>query len=88
VRLQMSLENAQAVSERLVLVRAFRSSSELRDSLWLRAVLIEQWRRTPAAERRRFERRADRVLERFWTASLAHSNPSEAPNTVKRDDRP
>jgi hypothetical protein len=88
VRLLMSLSDAQRLGAVLVATRASASAPAMRELLWLRAVLIEQWRRTSAAERRRFEKRADSVLERFWTASRARANPSEAMNTVKRDDKP
>lgn len=62
VRLSMSLVEAQAVADLLSLQCVASDGQRLLDQLWLRTVLIEQWRRTRVAERRAFQERADRTL--------------------------
>jgi hypothetical protein len=69
LRLQMSLTDAERFSERLLVERSGASAAMLRDVLWLRVVLIEQWRRVSLDERRAFERRADRILAALWVSA-------------------
>jgi quinol monooxygenase YgiN len=85
--LSISLADAEHLSAHLVAERGSLSADALRETLWLRAVLLEQWRRTPIVERHRFARRADRVLEQFW-AGMKPVCPSEVMNTVECDDKP
>lgn len=54
------------MSRRLLAAQDPLLVAALHDLLWLRAILLEQLRRTPVAERSRFERRADRILGRCW----------------------
>ena len=63
VRLLMRLEDAESLSERLCAAELSPALQRLLDQLWLRSVLIEQWRRTRLAERGEFQQRADRLLE-------------------------
>jgi hypothetical protein len=62
VRLLMPLHDAEALAEVLDRGRAHAPTERLLDQLWLRSVLIEQWRRTCLSERAEFERRSDRLL--------------------------
>jgi len=65
LRLSISLPEAERLSARLLHERSAPSVALLRELLWLRAVFIEQWRRTPKSERERFSKRADSLLERL-----------------------
>lgn len=85
--MHLSIAGAELVAARLLAERGLPSAVAMRDLLWLRAVLIEQWRRTPAPERRRFERRADRILEHCW-AGAGSFDLSDATDTVERNERP
>lgn len=87
LRLHLSISGAQLTAARLLAERGLPSAVALRDLLWLRAVLIEQWRRTPVLERRRFERRADRILEHCW-AGAGSLDPSDATDSVERNEKP
>lgn len=62
VRLLMHLAEAEALEIRLTGRPANPDVIRLLDQLWLRSVLIEQWRRTRLSERAAFARRADRLL--------------------------
>jgi hypothetical protein len=62
IRLLMPLQDAEELAERLSATENRTEVQRLLDQLWLRSVLIEQWRRTRLAERGEFERRADRIL--------------------------
>jgi hypothetical protein len=62
VRLVMSLADAQVLANSLSSQTVASVEQRILDQLWLRTVLIEQWRRTRLAERRAFQERADRVL--------------------------
>lgn len=81
-RLRMSLSEAERLSARLLAERGARSALLLHELIWLRTVFIEQQQRTPVAERRRFERRADRILEQLGSSGL-----SDGPVTVRRNDK-
>ncbi|HEY4897750.1 MAG TPA: hypothetical protein VII01_16895 [Solirubrobacteraceae bacterium] len=85
--MHLSISGAELTAARLLAERGLPSAVALRDLLWLRAVLIEQWRRTPVLERRRFERRADRILEHCW-AGAGSFDPSDATDTVERNEKP
>lgn len=86
LRLCMSLAEAEQVRARLLAERGSPTVVVLRELIWLRAVFIEQWRRTPVAERRRFARRADRILAQLGECGLVC--PSEATITVERHEKP
>src|SRR5437867_504315 len=60
----MSLADAAELNTGLLNARGSPMAAALRDALWLRTALMEQWRRTPASERKRFEVRANRLLQR------------------------
>jgi hypothetical protein len=62
VRLAMSVADAQVLANALSSQIAASVEQRILDQLWLRTVLIEQWRRTRIVERRAFQERADRVL--------------------------
>jgi hypothetical protein len=62
VRLSMSVAEAQAMAELLSSGSVGADEQRLLDQLWLRTVLIEQWRRVRVLERPAFARRADQVL--------------------------
>jgi hypothetical protein len=62
VRLLMALTTADGLAEELSARPLTPRAERLLDQLWLRSVLIEQWRRTRINERPRFELRADRIL--------------------------
>lgn len=61
VRLFGTVEDAAALSDHLAGLDRDQAQPLL-DQLWLRAVMLEQWRRTSRSERDDFERRADRIL--------------------------
>jgi hypothetical protein len=61
VRFAMSVAGAEALANLLVVRSAGTGGQRLLDQLWLRTVLIEQWRRTRVAEREAFQERADRA---------------------------
>jgi hypothetical protein len=62
VRLRMPLRDAEELARRLSAVALTPTIQRVLDQLWLRSVLMEQWRRTRLSERADFERRADRIL--------------------------
>jgi hypothetical protein len=62
VRLLMSAADAKALANLLSAQTGTHVEHRILDQLWLRTVLIEQWRRTRIAERGAFRERADRVL--------------------------
>jgi hypothetical protein len=82
----MSAAEAEQLSERLLSMRGSGSAARLRELLWLRAVFVEQRRRTPAAEKLRFDRRADRILARLWRPEMP-ALPSGARNTLTRSEK-
>lgn len=86
VRMGMTLADAEMLERRLLAERCSGWALRLRELLWLRAILIEQWRKTPVIEREAFEERADRVLEQLWDLSEA-SVPSEPAVSVAHDDK-
>ncbi len=86
LRLCMSLEDAEQVREWLLAKRGSPSVAPLRELIWLRAVFIEQWRRTPVSERHRFERRADSILKRLRQSEPVC--PSGAMVTVEHYEKP
>lgn len=74
VWMSMPLEETERLSERLLDCRGTQSAAALRELIWLRAILIEQQRRTPAIERARFGRRADNLLATLAEAlEVSHS---------------
>jgi hypothetical protein len=85
VGFHLSLAQAEEVSAELFSSRGSPENLALRDVLWLRAVLIELWRRTPLCERDRFEGRADRLLDRVWAAADT-GGPSGAGHTVEHHE--
>jgi hypothetical protein len=85
IQLSMSLEEARRLSGVLLEVRGSERQAMLHEALWLRTVLIEQWRRTPIAERARFERRADSIFARLL-GIRGDAVPSAAADSVGRDD--
>jgi hypothetical protein len=85
-RMCMSLQEAERLNEKLVAYRGSPRGVGLRELLWLRAVLIEQRRRTAAVERYRFDRRADRILAQLWTTTQSVA-PSETTITVGRNGK-
>jgi hypothetical protein len=62
VRFVMSVADAELLANSLSLQTVASVEQRILDQLWLRTVLIEQWRRTRIVERRVFEERADRAL--------------------------
>ena len=62
VRLRMGEPDARELGEQLLTLRGTGRESRLLDQLWLRTVMIEEWRRTHRAEREAFEACADRLL--------------------------
>lgn len=58
----MGLSQAEKLADQLTAAPASAGVQLLVDQLWLRSVMIEQWRRTRLAERDEFEARADRLL--------------------------
>jgi hypothetical protein len=61
VRMDMGADVAETVAELLPRL-PLDVAARVVDQLWLRSVLIEQWRRTRIAERPAFVERADRIL--------------------------
>lgn len=59
----MSVADAQALADLLATQIPATSEQRLLDQLWLRTVLIEQYRRARRTERITFGTRADRLLE-------------------------
>ncbi len=86
LRLCMSLEDAEQVREWLLSARGSSSVVGMRELIWLRAIFLEQWRRTPVSERHRFARRADSILERLSQSEPAC--PSDATIIVRQHDKP
>lgn len=82
----MSLADAEQVRGWLLAERGSPSVVRLRELIWLRAVLVEQWRRTPVAERHRFARRADSILEQL--GRCAPASPSDGMITVGHHEKP
>jgi hypothetical protein len=62
VRFVMSVAEAQLLANSLSLQTVAHVEQRILDQLWLRTLLIEQWRRTRITERRAFQERADQVL--------------------------
>jgi hypothetical protein len=62
VRLLMHVADAERLADLLSAQIPAEDEQRLLDQLWLRTVLIEQWRRSRVAERSAFELRADQVL--------------------------
>ena len=62
VRLLMSVAEAEGLADLLSARIPSKDEQRLLDQLWLRTVLVEQWRRSRIAERPAFELRADQVL--------------------------
>ena len=62
IRFGMSSTDGLSLSEYLLKARGSLGERRRLDQLWLRAVLIEQWRRTPLVERASFEIQADHIL--------------------------
>jgi hypothetical protein len=62
VRLEMPLAEAEALDTVLASALDSHHTQRLLDQLWLRSVMIEQWRRTARAERPAFEVRANSIL--------------------------
>ncbi len=62
IRFRMSSSDGSLLSQHLLNTRGGEDENRRLDQLWLRAVLIEQWRRTPLAERATFEAQADFIL--------------------------
>lgn len=63
VRMHMPEATARQLAAELIDGRGSDPTIERRlEQLWLLAVLIEQRRRTPTAERADFDRRADHIL--------------------------
>jgi hypothetical protein len=86
LRLCMSLEDAEQVRDWLLAARGSSSAIGVREMIWLRAIFLEQWRRTPVSERHRFARRADSVLERLSRSEPVC--PSDATIIVRHHDKP
>jgi len=86
VLMGMTAEQAERLSGKLVAIQGSQSADQLRELLWLRAVFLEQRRRTPSAERLRFERRADRILGQLWRSN-GELLPSGATNTLGRSEK-
>jgi len=64
VRMRMSLDEAQRIREELLGLRGSPAARAIHDALWLRVVLLDHCHRLGAADRTRFERRANRLLSR------------------------
>ncbi|MDQ3933691.1 MAG: hypothetical protein M3340_03570 [Actinomycetota bacterium] len=71
MRLDMTIDEAEQLRDRLIDSRGSLRHSLLHDALWLRTVLVEQRRRVPLAERDAYTRRADAILTRFLTGKSA-----------------
>jgi len=81
VPLRMSLSDAQQIRDVLMVSHGSPAARAIQDALWLRVVPLEYSRRLGGAERARFERRADSILDRL----VAHPQPhvlSETARTV------
>lgn len=63
IRMSMPGQDARVLSAWLAGRADGDHTLRVRDQLWLRAVLLEQRRRTDTDERWMFDRRADRLLE-------------------------
>lgn len=87
IRLGLSGAEALHIRSELVSSRGTAEAQSLRDALWMRTVMIEQFRRTPRAERAAFARRANRLLRRCLAAG-DEPVPSAAVHTVASDDKP
>jgi hypothetical protein len=83
LHLLASLADSEHISTLLLAERAAPSAACLRELIWPRAVFLEQLGRTPIAERRRFARRADRIIEQLGLSM----SPSGHGNTVGRHDK-
>jgi hypothetical protein len=86
LRFSMSSADTERVCAQLLAGRGSPSAVALRELIWLRAVLIEQWRRTPVVERDRFAQRADRILGQLDRSRLV--GLSEAAITVRQHEKP
>ncbi len=64
VRIAIAIADAEALSDAM-LAAPDTVSEQLALQLWLCAVLIEQRRRTPRAERPAFDEQADRILQQL-----------------------
>jgi len=84
LHLSASLADAERISALLVAERASPSATCLRELIWLRAVFLGQLARTPIAERRRFSKRADCIIEQLAASMIL----SEARNSVAHHDKP
>lgn len=62
VHLSMSVADAEGLADLLSAQIPSEDEQRLLDQLWLRTVLIEQWRRVRIVERKMFEERAERIL--------------------------
>ncbi len=78
IRLAMSLADAAQLRALLSDVRDSDRQVALHDVLWLRTVLVEQWRRTPRGDRVSFGRRGDAILGRL-TAVAAQAGSVRSP---------
>jgi hypothetical protein len=81
--MRMSLDEAERLQEDLLKSRGSAAALAVHDALWLRVILLEHCRRLGAAERVRFDRRADRILNRL-SAEPQSDFLSEATITVGR----
>jgi hypothetical protein len=82
----MSLDAAKAMRDELFELRGSPAAVAIRDALWLRVVLVDYCQRLGAAERARFERRADRILGRY-SADPQSRFLSETTITVGRNGK-
>jgi len=64
VRIAIAIADAEALSDAM-LAAPEAVSEQLGLQLWLCAVLLEQRRRTPRAERPAFDEQADRILQQL-----------------------
>lgn len=71
MRLDMTIDEAVRLRDRLIELRGSRRHSLLHEALWLRTVLVEQRRKIPLTERDAYTQRADAILTRFLTGNLA-----------------
>jgi hypothetical protein len=62
IAISMCSDESTMVGNQLLAQRGSPLALQLRELLWLRAIFLEQRRRIPSADRRRFDRRADRIL--------------------------
>lgn len=63
IRLLMPIAEAERLEIELTGAACTARTARLLDQLWLRSVLVEQWRRTRLSERAGFALRSDRILE-------------------------